>query len=202
MAAGGSVTGLLLAGVAAFLIGTFPSGLLVCRLFRRPDPDSAGSRNVGATNVFRVAGVAAGALTLFLDVFKGWLAVYIAGETGAPIAAFGVVLGHLTPPWPGFKGGKGVAAAAGALGALAIWPLIPALAVFVLVLAATRIVAVASLSGVATFPLFAVFLSPGRSVAGIGILVAVLVVIGHRDNLGRIRDGREPRIGRTGTGGR
>ena len=201
MPADGSVTGLVLAGLTAFLIGTFPSGMLVCRLLRRPDPGSGGSRNVGATNVLRVAGAAAGLLTLFLDIAKGWLAVFLAGEAGASPAAVAVVLGHMAPPWPGFKGGKGVATAAGAFGALSFWPLIPAVAVFGLVLAATRMVAAASLSGVVAFPLFAILLSAGRTVAGVGMLVAVLVAVGHRDNLSRIREGREPPIRRPGTGG-
>ncbi len=202
MPADGSVAGLALAGLVAYLVGNFPSGVLVCRLLRKPDPRTAASRNVGATNVFRVSGAAAGLLTLCLDVAKGWLAVFLAREAGAPLAAFGVVLGHVAPPWPGFKGGKGVATAAGALGTLAFWPLLPALAVFGLVLAATRIVAAASLSAAAAYPVFAILLSSERSVAGVGILVAVLLAMGHRDNMIRIREGREPPIGRPGTGGR
>ncbi|MBD3867636.1 MAG: glycerol-3-phosphate 1-O-acyltransferase PlsY [Acidobacteria bacterium] len=201
MPADASALDLALAGLLAFLIGTFPSGMLVCRLLGKPAPRHAGSRNIGATNVFRVGGSAAGLLTLILDVSKGAMAVYIAQDSGAAIAAFGVVLGHLAPPWPGFKGGKGVATAAGALGVLAFWPLLPALGVFLILLASTRIVSAASLAAVAAYPLFAVLLSAGRSVAGVGILVAVLVAFGHRDNLTRIREGREPPIGRPGTGG-
>ena len=195
MPADGSALSLAMSGLIAFLVGTFPSGVLVCLLLRKPDPRNAGSGNVGATNVFRVGGLAAGLLTLVLDVGKGAVAVYLAGQSGAVPAAFGVVLGHVAPPWPGLKGGKGVATAAGAFGALAFWPLVPALAVFLLVLAVTRIVSAASLAAVTAFPLFAVLLSAGRSVAGVGILVAALVAIGHRENLTRIREGREPPIG-------
>jgi len=198
----GTVAALALAGLIAYLIGTFPSGMLVSRLLRKRDPRSSGSGNVGATNMFRIGGVTSGLLTLALDLLKGWLAVYLAGDQGAALAALGVVLGHVAPAWPGFQGGKGVATAAGAFGALAFWPLFPAFAVFLIVLATTRIVAAASLSAAAAFPLFAVLFSAGRLVAGVGILVAVLVALGHRDNLSRIREGREPQIGPPGTGGR
>ena len=196
----GAVVDLALAGLVGYLIGTFPSGSLVCRLFRAPDPWTAGSGNIGATNVYRVAGAAAGFLTLFLDVAKGWLAVSLASGGGEPLVAFAVVLGHMAPPWSGFRGGKGIATAAGAFAALAFWPLIPALVVFGLILAMTRIVAAASLSAAVAFPLFAIMLSAGRSVAGVGILVAVMVAVSHRENLIRIREGRETEIGRPGDG--
>ena len=199
---GGSGTSLALAGLVAFLIGNFPSGMLVCRFLGRPDPAKAGSCNVGATNVFRTAGPAAGLWTLGLDLAKGWLAVALATGTAGPLAALAVVLGHVAPPWPGLKGGKGVATAAGAFGALAPWAVLPALAVFGVILAITRVVAIASLSAVASFPVFVILLSAGRSVAGVGILVAVLVAVGHRGNLKRIREGREPTIGRNKAGGR
>ncbi len=196
----GAVVELALAGVVGYLLGTFPSGSLVCRLFRAPDPWTAGSGSIGATNVYRVAGVVAGLLTLVLDLAKGWLAVSLAGEGGAPLAALAVVLGHMAPPWSGFRGGKGIATAAGAFAALAFWPLIPALIVFGLILATTRIVAAASLSAAVAYPLFAIMLSAGRSVAGVGILIAVMVAVGHRENLIRIREGREAKIGPPGDG--
>ena len=200
MPGAGAVVELALAGVVGYLIGTFPSGSLVCRLLRAPDPWTAGSGNIGATNVYRVAGAVAGLLTLFLDMAKGWLAVSLAGEGGEPLTALTVVLGHMAPPWSGFRGGKGIATAAGAFAALAFWPLIPALIVFGLILATTRIVAAASLSAAVAYPLFAIILSAGRSVAGVGILIAVMVAVGHRENLIRIREGREAEIGRPGDG--
>src|SRR3984957_8845889 len=105
--------------IAAYLLGSIPFGLLLGKLFGGRDVRSAGSGNIGATNVARVAGPVAGILTLLLDAAKGALAVYLAGRlseqssTWMMIAGLCALVGHCFPIWLGFHGGKGVATAAG-----------------------------------------------------------------------------------------
>ena len=104
---------------AAYLLGSIPFGLLLGKLFGAADVRNAGSGNIGATNVLRVAGPLAGMLTLLLDAAKGALAVFLAARfsnesaTWMMIAGLCVLAGHCFPIWLGFRGGKGVATAAG-----------------------------------------------------------------------------------------
>src|SRR6266853_3686709 len=112
---------------AAYLLGSIPFGLLLAKLFGGADVRKAGSGNIGATNVARVAGPLAGVLTLVFDTAKGAAAVWLAGRftegsaTWMMIAAFAVLLGPCFPIWIRFKGGKGVAPALGVF--LALCPL-------------------------------------------------------------------------------
>src|ERR1700758_2868801 len=110
--------------LGAYLLGSIPFGLLFTRLFGGGDVRKAGSGNIGATNVARVAGPLAGILTLIFDTAKGAAAVWLAGRvtndsaTWMMIAGFVVLLGHCFPVWLKFKGGKGVATALGVFLAL------------------------------------------------------------------------------------
>src|SRR5438270_6391080 len=109
---------LLCVPFGAYLLGSIPFGLLVTRIFGGGDVRKAGSGNIGATNVSRVAGPVAGILTLLLDVAKGaavvWIAARVSGEsaTWTMIAALAAIVGHCFPIWLKFRGGKGVATAA------------------------------------------------------------------------------------------
>lgn len=184
----------------AYLLGSIPFSFLVARRFGVADVRRVGSGNVGATNVMRSAGRAAGTLALVLDVSKGAGAAVLA-RRAAPgsdilpaLAAAAVVLGHMYPVWLRFQGGKGVATGAGAF-----LPLAPAatgvgLLVFVIAAAASRYVSLGSVLGavglaVATF----VFRSP-TPVAVTATFVAALVVWKHRSNLERIFRGTESRL--------
>src|SRR5579872_5501924 len=110
--------------VAAYLLGSIPWGILIAKIFARADVRQAGSGNIGATNVARVAGPAAGVATLVLDTAKGFLAVWIAGRcsndsaTWMMLAGLAALIGHCFPIWLNFKGGRGVAAALGVFLAL------------------------------------------------------------------------------------
>src|ERR1700730_10652000 len=125
----------------AYLLGSIPWGLLVTRVFSRADIRKAGSGNIGAANVTRVAGPAAGVLTLLLDTAKGAAAVCLAARhshdsaTSMMIAGLAVLIGHCFPIWLNFKGGKGVATALGAFLALCPTAALAALALFGLVAA-------------------------------------------------------------------
>jgi acyl phosphate:glycerol-3-phosphate acyltransferase len=193
--------------VAAYLLGSIPTGYLLVRFFRKEDIRAVGSGNIGATNVVRSGAKGLGILTLLIDLAKGLVAVLIAkhvapGHSGFPsdlavLAAVVAVLGHIFPVWLGFKGGKGVATALGVFLALA-WPVaLAAVGVFVVVVALSRIVSLASIIAAAVLPVFAVLLLPDRSpiyLTGV-IFLAVLVIVKHHANIQRLMAGTENRFG-------
>ncbi len=184
--------------VVAYLLGTFPTAVLATR-HRGVDPTRAGSGNPGATNVLRTAGKRAGVATLVGDVAKGAVAAgggWLIGGHGLGVACgVAAVVGHVLPVTRGFRGGKGVATGAGM--AVVLYPVAMAVAGvgFVVVVAVTRMVSLASIVAVAVLPLVAAALGiPGREVAAVA-LAAALIVARHRDNIGRIRRGEERRLG-------
>src|SRR4030043_491762 len=101
-----------------YLLGSVPFGLILTKLFSQVDPRKTGSKNIGATNIFRTTGKTLGILTLIADVLKGVAPIWIANQWGLPdhwiaIAGLSPFLGHVFPIFLGFKGGKGVATAVG-----------------------------------------------------------------------------------------
>ena len=175
-----------------------PSGVLLTRS-AGIDPRRHGSGNIGATNVARAAGRWLGLLTLIADVAKGVLTVCVATATvhGAwpPVAAgVAAVVGHCWPVALRFRGGKGVSTGLGVLLVLAPVAALVGVGVFVVVLRAARWVSVASLAGTVAVPL-AVGAAGGHLPAlTAATAIAVIVFARHRDNLARLRDGREPRV--------
>jgi glycerol-3-phosphate acyltransferase PlsY len=188
----------LLAIAAAYLCGAVPWGVVLARL-AGVDPRRAGSGNIGASNVARTAGATLGLATLVLDVAKGglppWLAWRATGDVGLA-AATGVAafLGHVFPVTLGFAGGKGVATALGVLLALCPPAAAAALVVFLLAFALDRRASVASLAGTLAAAATPPLVGAPRLVAGTAIVMALVVVARHRDNLRRLRDGTEPRL--------
>jgi glycerol-3-phosphate acyltransferase PlsY len=189
----------------AYLLGSIPFGLVLAKFFGGADVRKAGSGNIGATNVARVVGPAAGVLTLILDAAKGAVAVLAAArfsnESAAwmMIAGFSALVGHCYPVWLKFKGGKGVATAAGMFLALCPWALVCAVILFVLVVAYWRYVSLGSISAAAAMPLLTHFLwAPHHApplVITIGTLAAVLLIIyKHKGNIRRLMDGVEPKF--------
>jgi len=162
------------------------------------DMRCVGAGNIGATNVLRTGrkGLAAG--TLLLDGGKGAAAVLIAGTYGVDmglVAGLGAVLGHMFPLWLGFRGGKGVATSLGVLLGMA-WPVgLAACATWLVVAAVTRISSLSALLALAAAPVFARVAFDRPQVSEMALLIAVLVWIAHRANIGRLLRGREPRIG-------
>jgi glycerol-3-phosphate acyltransferase PlsY len=196
-------TTLLLA--AAYFLGSIPFGLILAKLFAGSDIRKSGSGNIGATNVARVAGPAAGILTLALDGAKGAAAVWLAGRftdqssTAMTLAAATALIGHCYPVWLKFKGGKGVATALGVFLMLAPWAALGALLVFIVVSVAWRYVSLGSVSAAAAMPLLMYFLwAPGHApplVVDFGTLFASgLVILKHDANLQRLMDGTEPKF--------
>jgi glycerol-3-phosphate acyltransferase PlsY len=190
---------------AAYLLGSIPFGLLLAKLFGGGDVRKAGSGNIGAANVTRVAGPLAGILTLIFDTAKGAVAVWLAARVtnySSPwmmIGAFAVLLGHCFPVWLKFKGGKGVATALGVFVALSPMAAASALLLFILCVGYWRYVSLGSVAAAAAMPLLIYFLwAPGHAppmVIDLGTLaIAALVIYKHDGNLQRLVDGTEPRF--------
>ena len=182
----------------AYVLGSIPFSYLVARR-RGIDVRTTGSGNVGATNVMRTAGRAAGLFAFALDFLKGAAATALArwalgGGLWPALAAAAAVLGHMYPVWLGFRGGKGVATGAGAFLVLVPLPTAAALASFAAVAALTRYVSVGSIAGASVLALASFFLGP-RPVAWSATAVALLILWKHRGNLQRIAAGRENRMG-------
>ncbi len=186
----------------AYLIGSVPFSFLVARAFGVHDVRQVGSGNVGATNVLRSAGKAAGALALLLDLGKGAAASALAGRL-APgeaalcgAAAVAAVVGHMYPVWLRFQGGKGVATGLGAFAPLVPKAALGALAAFAFTALATRFVSLGSVAGGVALAGLALALRGPDPVAIAAALAAALVIFRHRSNLWRILGGTEHRMGR------
>jgi glycerol-3-phosphate acyltransferase PlsY len=188
--------------IAAYLIGSIPTGIVVAKILGAPDPRTIGSGNIGATNVGRTAGKAAGIITLIGDVLKGFLiillAFYMFGNSPKEISLAGlaVFLGHLFPVFLKFKGGKGVATTLGVF--LAIGPLqaILALIIFIILVAIFKYVSVASMIASVSIPLL-LNLSPTTSpYIPLAVIISVLIILKHSDNIKRLIQGTENKIGR------
>lgn len=182
-----------------YLCGSIPFALLLTRS-RGVDLRDVGSRNVGAANVLRTAGVAPALVVMLLDAAKGALAVVVArlltdDVVMVMIAGLAAIIGHVYPPWLKFRGGKGVAASAGVFVVLA--PLATAIAAlaFVGTIAATRFISAGSIAGALVLPVAAVAGDAPAPVVVGTVLAAVIVLVRHRDNLSRLVAGTERRIG-------
>jgi glycerol-3-phosphate acyltransferase PlsY len=188
----------VLALLAAYLIGGIPFGYLVVKWTTGADVRSSGSGNIGATNVLRTTGRAAGVLTLLLDIAKGAFAVWLAGKfTSGSVhwmsaAALAVMAGHAFPIFLNFKGGKAVASFVGAYLVLAPIPLAAVAIVFFCAVAVTRHVSLGSVLAAGMFPLAVwMFMQPPLSLVGASIVSGAFIIYRHRTNLARIRAGTE-----------
>ena len=183
-----------------YVLGSIPFSFLVARLFGVKDVRTVGSGNVGATNVMRSAGKFPGALALVLDGLKGAVTVWLArslttSEAEVCVGGLCAVIGHLFPVWLGFRGGKGVATGAGLFIPLAPAALGAAIVVFVLTVAITRYVSLASILATLTLPAVAWWLGAGTTVSLTALIAALMLVAKHHENIGRLARGVEPRLG-------
>jgi acyl phosphate:glycerol-3-phosphate acyltransferase len=193
---------LLLWAVLGYGIGSIPFGLLLTRAAGLGDIRAIGSGNIGATNVLRTGNKGLAAATLLLDALKGAVAVWLARRFGlgdalvplvAGVAAF---VGHVFPLWLRFKGGKGVATFLGALLALA-WPLgLLFAAVWLIMLAVLRMSSLAALVGAVLVPV-AAFTAFGQPLGLASLLMSLVILLRHRENMARILRGSEPKVGKS-----
>ena len=190
---------LLATGVIGYLLGSIPFGLLLTRLAGYGDIRRIGSGNIGATNVLRTGSKGAAALTLLLDLAKGFAAVVIGkvwGVDAALVAAGCVIIGHAFPLWLGFRGGKGLATALGVVIALA-WPVAVAAAPVWLATAFwSRYSSLAALVATAIAAIVAPFVTDGATAAVIAG-IALLIILRHHANIRRLIAGTESRISLT-----
>jgi glycerol-3-phosphate acyltransferase PlsY len=191
----------LLGIVIAYLLGAIPFGFLLVKFTKGADVRESGSGNIGATNVLRTTGRAAGVATLVLDIAKGYLAVWLAAElTGdAPewtsLAALAVMAGHAYPVFLKFQGGKAVATFIGAFAYLTPLPLAAVLVLFVAVVMVTRYISAGSILAAAAFP-FGVWmiLHPPVQVTAAAFIAGAFIVYRHKSNWARLRAGVENRF--------
>jgi glycerol-3-phosphate acyltransferase PlsY len=194
--------GLALSIAVGYVMGAIPIGIFAGRALAGIDPREAGSRNIGFTNVLRVAGKTAGAVTLVGDIGKGALAVLCArwltdpslGDWELAVGA-AAILGHTFPVFLGFRGGKGVATTLGVW--LAVEPAIGGsiLAVWLISAVIWRMSSVAALIAIGSLPLWVWLFRPQGSLALFAAAVIILITYAHRDNISRIRAGTEPKFG-------
>lgn len=205
----------ILSGILlAYLIGSFPTAVVMGKVKMGIDIRDYGSGNAGATNTFRVLGTRPGITVMAIDVFKGYTAAALAGyifHFGFQISdnnfvalqiALGMaaVIGHIFPIYARFKGGKGVASLLGIGLALNLGAALACVLVFLIVFIATRYVSLGSMiSGLAfpilvSLPLFNQYKKPSEVLIGFGIVVFVLLILTHKKNIKRLLAGEENRI--------
>lgn len=185
--------------LVAYLLGSISSAIVVSKLMRLPDPRASGSGNPGATNVLRVGGKRAGAITLLGDLLKGLIPVVIArvlgfSEAVVAMTALAAFLGHLYPVYFGFKGGKGVATALGVL--FGLDPAIGAIVagIWILILALFRYSSLSALTAVVLGVFYAWGDMPTDYLI-VYIVIAMIILWRHRANIVRLLNGTETKVG-------
>lgn len=182
---------------AGYLVGSVPFGLILTRLAGLGDIRQIGSGNIGATNVLRTGNKRLAAATLLLDIGKGALVVLIVrhlyGLEPAIWAGTGAIIGHMFPIWLGFRGGKGVATGLGILLAVAWKVGLIVIAVWLLMAVLFRYSSLSALAASAAAPVAAWFID-GSLIAVFALILAMLVWLRHRENIGRLLTGQESRI--------
>jgi glycerol-3-phosphate acyltransferase PlsY len=187
--------------IAGYLLGSVSSAVVVSRLMDLPDPRSEGSGNPGATNVLRLGNKVGAGLTLSGDILKGVLPVLAArwlsdDSLSVALAGAGAFFGHLFPLFFGFKGGKGVATALGVFATISL-PVAGGLALTWLVVALVfRYSSMAALVSAASAPLWTWWLLATPVYTGLAILLALMLILRHRTNIGRLLAGTESKIGK------
>ena len=185
--------------VAAYLIGSLSSAIILCKLAGLPDPRSEGSGNPGATNVLRIGGKKLAATVLFIDVVKGVLPVTIVSLVGFDLAwitatAFAVFLGHLYPVFFQFKGGKGVATALG--GFLALSPLLGGaiLLSWLFVFIISRISSLSAIIAASLAPLYSMWLINSLEARWIILVMTTMLLIRYKSNIKRLLSDEESNL--------
>ena len=186
--------------IIIYLIAAIPTGVVLSRLMGSEDIRQKGSGNIGATNVYRVAGKLAGVLTLVGDTLKGFLPLLAYKTWLAPtpaqlgIASAVAIIGHCYPIYLKFKGGKGVATALGIFLVLSPQAVLGALVVFVLAVATTRFISLGSVLAAMSAPLSILLLNHPQPIFLATLFIAILVIWRHRSNIRHLLDGTENRF--------
>lgn len=194
--------------VLAYLIGSIPTSVWVSRHFFSIDIRNYGSGNAGATNTYRVLGPKWGTIVMIVDMIKGIIAVklafllpqYFDSETQflnfQIILGLSAVVGHIFPIWAEFRGGKGVATLFGIVVGISPWTALSCAGVFLLVLYLTRFVSLSSILASIAFPVFilVIFNVENHIYRVFAIAVALMVILTHQKNIGRLLKGAESKV--------
>ncbi len=200
--------------VLSYLAGSIPTAIIVSRIVMKDDIRNHGSKNAGATNVYRVMGWKAALVVSLVDIGKGVLATLLISKLGMGvtsldsvliqlIAGFAAIVGHIYTIFAGFKGGKGVWTAFGVVVGLIPVAALSALVIFIIVVSVTRIVSVASMSAAICVPVILVLqkyvFHQNLSMILIytGIVLAALIIFTHRANIGRLIRGEENKFSKS-----
>lgn len=196
-----SLPWMLRALAVGYLIGSIPMGVIVARLFSLGDLRKIGSGNIGATNVLRTGNKMAAALTLIVDMAKGWIAVILFlqwGDLSAQAAGIGAVLGHCLPVWLWFRGGKGVATFLGVILGFYWAAGLMVCVTWLATAAVTRISSAAAIVSALSAPIWLMVMGAPEAVLAAALLAA-WVILRHHANIRRLIAGTEPKIGKKGT---
>lgn len=186
--------------LAAYLIGAIPTGVVLTRLVGASDIRNSGSGNIGATNVYRVAGKKLGVLTLIGDALKGAVPVLIAikltdlGDAQVGAVAAAAFIGHCYPVYLKFKGGKGVATALGIFLVLSPLAVLGAFAVFALLVWKWRYVSLGSICAAAAIPILVYFTEGNPALVATTMFISLIVICRHHQNIQRLLNGSENRF--------
>jgi glycerol-3-phosphate acyltransferase PlsY len=186
---------------AAYILGSISSAIVVCYLFGKGDPRNQGSGNPGATNVLRIAGPFAAVLVLVFDILKGTVSVYASFLIGVDAISIGAIaiaacLGHMYPVFFKFRGGKGVATALGCLISMGFNLAGLLLGSWILVVVVTGYSSLAAIITVTLAPIYTLFFKPEYLYAV--LMLSILIIWQHRDNIRRLLRGEESKIWKKG----
>jgi len=186
--------------ILAYLIGSLSTAIITCKIMGLPDPRTTGSNNPGATNVLRIGGKKAAIFTLIGDLLKGLIPVVIvkfsfpAEPLLIALTALAAFLGHLFPAFFQFKGGKGVATALGCIIGLNLWVALCAFGVWLAIFLPTRISSLSALTAAIVAPIFLWLFDASISVVIAIIIMDILLIIRHKENIQRILKGEEKKM--------
>jgi acyl phosphate:glycerol-3-phosphate acyltransferase len=189
--------------VGGYLLGSIPFGIVVSKYLGATDPRTAGSHNIGFTNVLRVSGRKAGFLTLAGDLGKGWLVGWLAMQVHdhawwAWLIALSPIIGHLFSVFLGLRGGKGVATALGVIIGVAPWVGFSAVLVWLVTGGVWRYSSGAAITAFILLPVLAAVLRGDQQFVVFTVVVSGLILWRHKENMIRLWNGTEPKIGRRG----
>jgi len=187
--------------IAAYFSGSIPFGLLFARLFTNVDVRSVGSGNIGATNVLRAAGKTAAALTLVADGLKSAVPVLVArywlqDDIAIALSGIAAVIGHAFPVFLRFKGGKSVATGFGVMLAMTPWLGLACLLIWLIAAVLWRYSSLSALIAFLAYPVLVFWRFPeARPFGSAALFLAGMIYVRHRENIKRLVEGTEPRIG-------
>jgi len=186
--------------IVIYLIAAVPTGIVLAKVMGYEDVRDKGSGNIGATNVYRVAGKLAGVLTLAGDILKGFLPLLACKTWLAPtpaqlgIACAMAIVGHCYPVYLKFRGGKGIATALGIFLVMSPFAVLGAAIVFGITVATTRFISLGSVLAAMSAPLLVLMLNQPQPIFLATLFIAALIVWRHRSNIKRLMDGSEDRF--------